>query len=516
LNTFKTNEKISQKIDFDLNELSAIVSLVKNSQEQQKQSFLTFSKMLNQTKISLYKMLSEYENRISQLEYNIMDIKKYDPFIENFFNVDILQAQGSTTNVQNVTSSGIVFHFLNQYKYRFIELSHFNTQAAITVGEIDNGVYKKILSKSVETNANEFNSLTCKFSDKKIHIYLNYIKIIEIKGVDSNNNNSVGLFTKSGISEFTNIASGNLYFIKILKKKLVDSNGTNVYKSEFLQSYRFSKKIVKDDLSVYEIPYTTNKDYDDAVMINSVGDLYPVPDSDTYYNKLNNKKNTFNFADDKHNTENVQNLCKTYTSQTFNLDQWINGNNGYNGNTTNDEISGNSANSNDSKYNWKVLNEFGISRLIYSNNYKDMKIESSLIYKLNSCNSYKVSSYIKLENNSEAGLLFRYNNTDNMYILTLSVDTKNVVLKKYQNNKKTVIKSTYVPTINTFRRHHLVIDDQGQTGIINISLDDENIFSINNENYYKSGFVGFFVEYGYAIYDTLKIEPTKSTKTNTA
>ncbi|CRG97557.1 conserved Plasmodium protein, unknown function [Plasmodium gallinaceum] len=536
INNFKKNEELPNEVDFQLKELNDLLNIVRDTQNAQKDELMKFSNSLEQTKLSLLKMLSEYENRIDQLEYDIMEIKKFDPYIEKFnypiskywlkidfnnlksywkfqknknyisiiqeidsislkkpstilllkhhklmdgyINVDLLEKPSNLSKI-NQSSSGIIFNFINAQNYRFIELSFLNNQSLIIVNEVVNDSYKKIISKSVEAVENEFNSLTCEFLDRKINIFFNYKKIIEINVTNSDAKNTIGLFTKIGTSAFKNILSGNIYFEKHLKHKLLNSDDKDISKIILNDSYRFSKKISRDDLSVYRIPYA-NKDYDNHAD-EEIYNVYPVPDSNSYYEEKNVTFDNLNKDDIEQKKEE---LCNNYSNNEFYLNEWL---------------------SNNTLYNWRVDNEFGINRVSVLGDYKNSISKASLVYRYSSCNSVNLSAYVKLEYNSEAGLLFRYDNRENMYIVTISTKNKEIILKKYKNNKETVIRSEYIKNINSFQRHHILIYDEGEKGNINIFLDDSKIFFINNEPYYKSGLFGFYVEYGYSTFDTFKI-----------
>ncbi|CRH02417.1 conserved Plasmodium protein, unknown function [Plasmodium relictum] len=532
----KKNEDLPNEVDFQLKELNDLIRIVSDTQKVQKDQLMNFSNSLELTKLSLLKMLNEYENRIDQLEYYIMEIKKFDPYVEKFnypiskywlkidinnlksywkfqknknyisivqvidlinlkkpstilllkhhklmdgyINVDLFIKPSYISKI-NQSSSGIVFNFINAHNYRFVELSFLSNQSLVIVSEVVNDVYTKIISKSVEADKNEFNSLTCEFIDKKINIFLNYKKIIEINITNSDIKNSVGLFTKMGTAQFKNILSGNINFEKELKHKLLNSDDKDISSINLNDSYRFSKKVDRDDLSVYEIPYS-NKDYDNYVE-KEIYNVYPVAESNSYYDQENL---TFNNLNKDEKWQEREYLCNKFTNNEFNLYDWL---------------------SNNTLYNWRVANEFGIKRVFVQGGYKNSISKTSLVYKYSSCNSANLSAYVKLEYNSEAGLLFRYDNEENMYIVTISTKNKEIILKKYKNNKETIIRSEYIKNINSFQRHHILINDEGEKGIINIYLDDTKIFSINNENYYKSGLFGFYVEYGYSTFDTFKI-----------
>ncbi|CAD2113300.1 hypothetical protein YYG_00173 [Plasmodium vinckei petteri] len=564
----KGNRELSNGIDLELKELNDLTSLINKTQEKQKSSLINYSQFLEQTKLSLYKILNEYENRINQIEYNIMELKKYDPFIEKFnypismywvkidFNnfeslwkykknknyisiiqenntidiknniqtilllkhhnildgyihVDLLQISSSPSQVKQM-ASGIIFHFLNSRNFRVLELSFFNNRAILMVIEVSNNVYKKIVSRAVTVENNEFNSLTLQFDNKKINIFLNYKKVIELNVTVDKIINQFGLFTKNGAAEFKNILTGNIDFEKLVMHTLINSNDKDVAKGYILDSFRFSKKMEIDDLSVYAIPYT-NKDYDTPFKF-EIDNVYPVPDSNSYYNdKQINKfptQNSDNISSENDNTlvEQGNDFCYSYKEKNYNLDEWICQGN-YNARKNNIDEG--------KCMNWKIINEYNIYRIVFINDYKNNnEIKSKLLYKYSSCNSVYLSAYIKLENNSEAGLIYRYDNEENMYIASISIVTKQLTLKKYKNGIEQIIKTKFIKNINYFQRIHILIHDQGELGTMDIYIDSVKLININNQHYYKLGQVGLIVEQGYATFDTFMIEPTTNRNIN--
>ncbi|SOV24221.1 conserved Plasmodium protein, unknown function [Plasmodium sp. DRC-Itaito] len=558
IKNFKKYYELPNEMDFELKELWDLVNIVSESQESQMKELFNFSHSLEQSKLSLFKMLSEYENRIDQLEYNIMEKKIYDPFIEKFiypiskywlkldFNnlrsywkyennkndFSIIQANNlSNINIPatilllrhhklingyiNVdikplfddvkdfkqSSSGIIFDFVDYSNYRYIELAFINSDGIISVYNVVNGLGTKIVSKQVEADPNTFTTITAEFLFNKINVFLNYKMIIEIKITNQMIDINVGLFSKIGKAEFKNILSGNIDIEKLLSRKLVESNEENISKVNMVNSYRFLNKINIDNLGVYEIPYNYNmKDYDNFED-NIIDNVYAVPDSDSYYDdenitgwvknkNINNNEFENNYMSNK-NINNIPSSCTNYNSShnIFYLTEFII--------------------NNSSALNWKITNEFGIQRIHFKNDYKKNIFKASLVYKHSTCNSVTISSYIKLEYNSEAGLIFRYENHNNMYILIISTNNKEILLKKIINDIPTIIKSKYIQNINTYQRHHLLINDHGENGHISIFLNNIKIFSISNENYYKSSFYGLYVQSGYAAFDTFQIEAHK-------
>ncbi|KYN96968.1 hypothetical protein PGSY75_1316700 [Plasmodium gaboni] len=558
IKNFKKYYELPNEMDFELKELWDLVNIVSESQESQMKELFNFSHSLEQSKLSLFKMLSEYENRIDQLEYNIMEKKIYDPFIEKFiypiskywlkldFNnlrsywkyennkndFSIIQANNlSNINIPatilllrhhklingyiNVdikplfddvkdfkqSSSGIIFDFVDYSNYRYIELAFINSDGIISVYNVVNGLGTKIVSKQVEADPNTFTTITAEFLFNKINVFLNYKMIIEIKITNQMIDINVGLFSKIGKAEFKNILSGNIDIEKLLSRKLVESNEENISKVNMVNSYRFLNKMNIDNLGVYEIPYNYNmKDYDNFED-NIIDNVYAVPDSDSYYDdenitgwvknkNINNNEFENNYMSNK-NINNIPSSCTNYNSShnIFYLTEFII--------------------NNSSALNWKITNEFGIQRIHFKNDYKKNIFKASLVYKHSTCNSVTISSYIKLEYNSEAGLIFRYENHNNMYILIISTNNKEILLKKIINDIPTIIKSKYIQNINTYQRHHLLINDHGENGHISIFLNNIKIFSISNENYYKSSFYGLYVQSGYAAFDTFQIEAHK-------
>ncbi|SOV17360.1 conserved Plasmodium protein, unknown function [Plasmodium gaboni] len=558
IKNFKKYYELPNEMDFELKELWDLVNIVSESQESQMKELFNFSHSLEQSKLSLFKMLSEYENRIDQLEYNIMEKKIYDPFIEKFiypiskywlkidFNnlrsywkyennkndFSIIQANNlSNINIPATilllrhhklingyinadikplfddvkdfkqSSSGIIFDFVDYSNYRYIELAFINSDGIISVYNVVNGLGTKIVSKQVEADPNTFTTITAEFLFNKINVFLNYKMIIEIKITNQMIDINVGLFSKIGKAEFKNILSGNIDIEKLLSRKLVESNEENISKVNMVNSYRFLNKMNIDNLGVYEIPYNYNmKDYDNFED-NIIDNVYAVPDSDSYYDdenitgwvknkNINNNEFENNYMSNK-NINNIPSSCTNYNSShnIFYLTEFII--------------------NNSSALNWKITNEFGIQRIHFKNDYKKNIFKASLVYKHSTCNSVTISSYIKLEYNSEAGLIFRYENHNNMYILIISTNNKEILLKKIINDIATIIKSKYIQNINTYQRHHLLINDQGENGHISIFLNNIKIFSISNENYYKSSFYGLYVQSGYAAFDTFQIEAHK-------
>ncbi|SOV17609.1 conserved Plasmodium protein, unknown function [Plasmodium sp. gorilla clade G2] len=558
IKNFKKYYELPNEMDFELKELWDLVNIVSESQESQMKELFNFSHFLEQSKLSLFKMLSEYENRIDQLEYNIMEKKIYDPFIEKFiypiskywlkidFNnlrsywkyennkndFSIIQANNlSNINIPatilllrhhklingyiNVdikplfddikdfkqSSSGIIFDFVDYSNYRYIELAFINSDGIISVYQVVNGLGTKIVSKQVEADPNTFTTITAEFLFNKINVFLNYKMIIEIKITNQMIDINVGLFSKIGKAEFKNILSGNIDIEKLLSRKLVESNEENISKVNMVNSYRFLNKMNIDNLGVYEIPYNYNmKDYDNFED-NIIDNVYAVPDSDSYYDdenitgwvknkNINNNEFENNYMSNK-NINNIPSSCTNYNSSNniFYLTEFII--------------------NNSSALNWKITNEFGIQRIHFKNDYKKNIFNASLVYKHSTCNSVTISSYIKLEYNSEAGLIFRYENINNMYILIISTNNKEILLKKIINDIPTIVKSKYIQNINTYQRHHLLINDHGENGHISIFLNNIKIFSISNENYYKSSFYGLYVQSGYAAFDTFQIEAHK-------
>ncbi|GAB68832.1 hypothetical protein PCYB_142600 [Plasmodium cynomolgi strain B] len=563
------NDNLTNEVDYQLNELIDVMRLVGETQEQQKRELYNLFTSLEVTKDALLKMLSEYENRIDQLEYIIMDTKKYDPYMERFnypiskywlqidllnfkslwkyqkrkhftsivqpiemtsvrypssilllrhhiiaegfINVEMLQKAPSSSLEPkiNQSASGIVFDFVDAHNFRFVQLSFLNDQAVLSVEEVNSSLHNKILSKGVEAHSKDFNTLTCEFVSRKMNVFLNYKKVIEvdfadrgISGMSGGNttihdnrhsgngaNRLVGLFTKSGTSEFRNFLTGTLQFEHLLNHALIIPDKKDISTGSVTNSYRFSNRESKDDLSVYTIPYTS-KDYDDYKEEELTEDVYPTPESNSYYDGVNITGHTKGIISPAGSSNELTlNTCEEYRSKKFNLTEWIS-----------DDSTGEASNS------WKVISQFGIKRIIFRNNYKYAVVNSTLIYKKNVCNSIRISSYIKIENDSEAGLLFRHDNRDNMYTLTISSTNREVILKRKKNNIESVIKSAYVKSINSFQRHHLLVRDTGEQGNLSVSLDGVKLFSLHGENYFNSGRVGFFVEHGHAAFDTFIVE----------
>ncbi|KJP88207.1 hypothetical protein AK88_02154 [Plasmodium fragile] len=552
------NDKLTNEVDYQLNELIDVMRLVGDTQEQQKRELYSLSTSLQVTKNALLKMLSEYENRIDQLEYFIMDAKKYDPFkerfnypiskywlqvdflnikslwkyqkrkhytsivqpiemtnikypssilllrhhiiVEGFINVEVLQKASSLEPKINQSASGIVFDFVDAQNFRFVQLSFLNDQAVLSVEEVNSSLNSKILSKGVEAHAKDFNTLTCEFVSGKMNVFLNYKKVIEVNFADrgvsgmgagkstiNGENRSVGLFTKSGTAEFKNFVTGTLQFEHLLNHTLVIPDKKNISTVSVTNSYRFSNRESKDDLSVYTIPYSS-KDYDYFKEEEIMDDVYPTPESNSYYNDANMLGHPKGVSIPPASTKDmIHNSCEEYRKKNFNLTEWM-------------------SDSTEASNNWKVISQFGIKRIIFSNNYKSASVNSSLIYKKNLCNSIIISSYIKLENDTEVGLLFRHDNRDNMYTLTISSTNREVILKKKKNNIESVIKSAYVKSINSFQRHHLLVQDTGEQGNLSVSIDGVKLFSLRGENYFNSGRVGFFVAHGHAAFDTFIVE----------
>lgn len=554
LQAFQNNEILPNQMSQQLKGLNTILNVVHETQNAQKEKLIKFSRSLEQTKLSLLKMLSEYENRIDQLEYNIMESKIYDPYIEKyiypinkywikvdlangkshwkfeksknfisikqsndlshlnkpatililkhhkilegFVSAEILEKSSITSKI-NHSASGIVFHYINTQNFRFVELSFVDDQATVVVGEVLADVFKKILSKYVTVSSSNFNTLTCKFENEKIHIFLNYEKIIELQDSEKSVQNIIGLFTRIGTANFKNIITGNIDFEKELEQKLQTGNSNNVSKMVLNNSFRFAIKNNIDDLSVYEIPHEI-RDYDTYDESKQIDDVYPVPSSDSYYDEI--KGFTLQDSQVQESKKEPEHLsCKEYLKNVFDLKEWNNKNN---------------------QYNWKLINEFGINRIVVQTGIKTAIYKASLIYKNSTCNNATYSVSVKLEYASEAGLIFRYDNKENMYIITISTKTKDAVLKKIKNNTETIIKTKAVKNINVFQRHIIHINDEGKKGTITIFLDNEQIFFIENEFYYKSGGIGLYVENGFATFDTFHIElsskmNSSSTETST-
>ncbi|CDO65961.1 conserved Plasmodium protein, unknown function [Plasmodium reichenowi] len=558
IKNFRKYYELPNEMDFELKELWDLVNIVSESQESQMKELFKFSHSLEQSKLSLFKMLSEYENRIDQLEYNIMEKKLYDPFIEKFIypiskywlkidfnnlrsywryennkndfsitqannisninipatilllrhhklingyiNVDIKPLFDDVKNLKQ-SSSGIIFDFVDYSNYRYIELAFINSDGIISVYQVVNGLGNKIVSKQVEADPNTFTAITAEFLLNKINVFLNYKMIIEINITNQMIDMNVGLFSKIGKAEFKNILSGNIDLEKLLSRKFVESNEENISKVNMVNSYRFLNKMNIDNLGVYEIPYNYNKKDYDTFEDNIIDNVYAVPDSDSYYddenitgwvknNNINNNEFENNYILNK-NINLIPSSCTNYNSSKniFYLTEFII--------------------NNSSVHNWKITNEFGIQRIHFNNDYKKNIFKASLVYKHSTCNSVTISSYIKLEYNSEAGLIFRYENINNMYILIIYTKTKEILLKKIINDIQTIIKTKYIHNINTYQRHHLLINDQGQNGHISIFLNNIKIFSISNEHFYKSSFYGLYVQSGYATFDTFQIEAHK-------
>eukprot|EP00366_Plasmodium_knowlesi_P004565 XP_002262063.1 hypothetical protein, conserved in Plasmodium species [Plasmodium knowlesi strain H] len=559
------NDKLTNEVDYQLNELIDVMRLVGDTQEQQKRELYNLSTSLEVTKDALLKMLSEYENRIDQLEYIIMDTKKYDPYkesfnypiskywlqvdflkikslwkyqkrkrftsiiqpiemtnikypssilllrhhivVEGFINVEVFQKASSLQPEINQSASGIVFDFIDAHNFRFVQLSFLNNQAILSVEEVSTSLHSKILSKGVEADGKDFNTLTCEFVARKMNVFLNYKKVMEVdfadRGIRSKGRGSftihgdrrsgnganrfVGLFTKSGTAEFRNFLTGTLQFEHLLNHALVIPDKKDISTVAVTNSYRFSNRESKDDLSVYSIPYSS-KDYDDNKEEDIIYDVYPTPESNSRYDDVNISGHAKGIIIPGGSPKEVMhNSCEEYRSKNFSLSEWISDNR-------------------EASNNWKLISQFGIKRIIFRNNYKYALINSALIYKKNLCNSINISSYIKVENDTEAGLLFRYDNRDNMYTLTISSTNREVTLKRKKNNIESVIKTEYVKSINSFQRHHLLIRDTGEWGNLTVSLDGVKLFSLRGENYFNSGRAGFYVEHGHAAFDTFIVE----------
>lgn len=549
LESFQNSQFLPNQMHQQLKELTGILHIVNETQNAQKEKFMKFSRSIEQTKLSLFKMLSEYENRIDQLEYDIMKYKTYDPYveqykypinkywikvdlskgksywkfektkdfisikqkndlsnlnkpstililkhhkiIEGFISADILTQSAVTSKVHH-SAAGIVFHFTNAQNFRFVELSFVDDQAVIVIGEVVADVFKRILLKNVEAHYSNFNTLTCKFENTQISIYLNYEKVIELNDSEESVKNVIGLFTRIGTANFKNIISGNDEYEKELEHKLQTSNPNMVSKVTLSNSFRFAvKNNTLDDLSVYEIPHELG-DYDMFDESKHIDDVYPVPPSDSYYDE----EKTFTLQDFQKYTgkkEQEQHACKEYSKKEFDLQEWVNSN---------------------SQYNWKVINEYGIERVVVQTGIKTAIYKSALIYKNSTCNSAIYSVNVKLEYDSEAGLLFRHDDKENMYIVTISTKTKDVVLKKINSDMKTILKAETIKNINSFQRHVLHINDDGQKGKITVFLDNQQIFSVNDELYYKSGSVGLYVETGFATFDTFHIAKINNISSN--
>lgn len=539
LESFKDNEVLPNQMNQQLKELNDILSVVNETQIVQKEKLVKFSRSLEQTKLSLLKMLSEYENRIDQLEYNIMESKVYDPYvekykypinkywikvdlangkshwkfeksknfisikqsndlnhlnkpatililkhhkiIEGFVSAEILQ-KTSITSKMNHSAAGLIFHFTNAQNFRFVELAFLDEQAMVVVGEVVAGVFKRILSKHVDTKSSVFNTLTCKFENMQISIFLNYEKIIELVDSEEDVKNVIGLFTRLGTANFKNIITGNEEFEKELEHKLQSNNAKNISKMALSNSFRFAVKNVADDLSVYEIPHEV-QDFDTYDESKQVEDVYPVPPSDSYYDDHKG----FTLQDSEKSVSGKgpeQNICKEYVKPTLDLQEWSNKND---------------------QYKWKIINEYGITRIAAQTGIKNAIFKASLIYKNIACNSASYSVSVKLEYASEAGLIFRYDNKENMYIATISSKTNETVLKKIKNDTENIIKTQITKNINAFQSHVLHINDEGEKGTITIFVDNEEIFTIHDENYYKSGAIGLYVETGFAAFDSFHI-----------
>lgn len=539
LESFKNNEILPNQMNQQLKMLNDILSVVNETQMVQKEKLVKFSRALEQTKLSLLKMLSEYENRIDQLEYNIMELKVYDPYvekykypinkywikvdlangksqwkfeksknfisikqsndlnhlntpatililkhhkiIEGFVSAEILQ-KPSINSKMNHSAAGLIFHFTNAQNFRFVELAFVDEQAMVVVGEIMAGIYKRILSKHVDVKGSVFNTLTCKFENMQVGIFLNYEKIIELTDSEEEVKNIIGLFTRIGTANFKNIITGNAEFEKELGHKLQSTNVKNISKMSLGSSFRFAVKNIADDLSVYEIPHEV-QDFDTYDESKHVDDVYPVPLSDSYYDDHKG----FTLQDsEKHVSEKQteQNICKEYSKPILDLQEWSNKND---------------------QYNWKVINEYGITRMVVQTGIKNAIYKASLIYQNSACNTASYSVSVKLEYASEAGLIFRYDNKENMYIVTISSKTKEVVLKKIKNDMENIIKTQITKNINSFQRHGLHINDEGEKGTITIFVDNEKMFTVHDENYYKTGAIGLYVETGFAVFDTFHI-----------
>ncbi|CAI7723334.1 conserved protein, unknown function [Plasmodium vivax] len=561
----KQNDKLTNEVDYQLNELIDVMRLVGDTQEEQKGKLHNLSTSLEVTKDALMKMLSEYENRIDQLEYTIMESKKYDPYrerfnypiskywlqvdllnfkslwkylkrkhftsivqpvemtnvkypssimllrhhviAEGFVNVEVVQKASSLQPQINQSAAGIVFDFVDAHNFRFVQLSFLNGQAVLSVEEVTGSLHSKILSKGVEADRNDFNTLMCEFVSSKMNVFLNYKKVMEVdfadRGISGNGggsptmygdrpfrsgaNRKVGLFTKSGTAEFRNFLTGTLQFEHLLKHALVTPDKKDISTASVANSYRFSNRESRDDLSVYTIPYSS-RDYDDYEEEEQTDDVYPTPEWNSHYDDVNVSGHAKGVTIPSGSpNEMALNSCEEYRGKNFSLTDWI-------------------SDSREASNNWKVLSQFGIKRIIFRNNYKSAVVNSALIYRKNLCNSISISSYIKIENDTEAGLLFRYDNRDSMYTLTISSTNREAILKKKKNNIETVLKNAYVKSINSFQRHHLLVRDTGERGNLSVSLDGVQLFSLRGENYFNSGRVGFFVEHGHAAFDTFKVE----------
>lgn len=544
LELLKKNEKLPIEMDQKLKEVTDIMRIIEETQEIQRNKLSGFVISLEQTKESLQKMLSEYENRINQLEYTIMQMKTYDPFIETynypiskfwikidhtnrkshwkylktknytcisqenevvssnvpatilllkyhklidgFVSADILLKPEESSQM-NQAAAGIIFHFNNSINYRVVELSLMEDQIFLLIGEVVNDTFNKISSVKVEVKPNEFNTLTCEFIHRKVHIFVNYKQVIELTISEEQVKNAIGLFTKIGKAEFKNFKSGNLAFEKELDHQLKKYTGQNIVKTTLSDSFRFAEKISKDDLSVYEIPYAPI-DYD-AYIPQSTEDVYPVPDSGSYYNqptpsvgKVSEGEEGIISKDEKDST------CMNYDNPKIEIQDWIN---------------------NNPSFTWKVQNEFGIDRVIVQSGIKNPIHNATFIYKYGSCNSLFISAFVKLETESEAGLVFRYDNKEDMYLITISNKTQDITLKKVKNKMETTIKTDSSKTINSFQRHFISVQDDGEQGTIIVSLDDQQVFVVKEEYYYKAGSFGLFVQHGYASFDTLRVQAKK-------
>lgn len=539
LESFKNNEVLPNQMNQQLKELNDILSVVNETQIVQKEKLMKFSRSLEQTKLSLLKMLSEYENRIDQLEYNIMESKVYDPYvekykypiskywikvdlengkshwkfeksknfisikqsndlnhlnkpatililkhhkiIEGFVSAEILQ-KPSITSKMNHSAAGLIFHYTNAQNFRFVELAFVDEQAMVVVGEVMAGIFKRILSKHVDVRSSVFNTLTCKFENMQIGIFLNYDKIIELTDSEEDVKNIIGLFTRLGTANFKNIITGNAEYEKELEHKLQSNNVQNVSKMTLNNSFRFAVKNMADDLSVYEIPHEV-QDFDTYDESKQVDDFYPVPPSDSYYD--DHKGFTLqDFEKSATGKEPEQNICKEYSKPIFDLQEWSNKND---------------------QYNWKIINEYGITRIAAQTGIKNAIYKASLIYQSSACNSASYSVSVKLEYATEAGLIFRYDNKENMYIVTISSKTNEIVLKKIKNDTENIIKTQITKHINSFQSHVLHINDEGEMGTITIFVDNDEMFSVHDENYYKSGAIGLYVEIGFAVFDSFHI-----------